>query len=73
MVATYAIDVGYVHSRLDNTGITEAGKKLLEEASKQSKSGVEVTFIPNIHLRRKLEKKTINRSNTMMQSKYATK
>jgi len=47
---------------LDNTGITEAGKKLLEEASKQSKSGVEVTFIPNIHLRRKLEKKTINQS-----------
>ena len=62
MIATYAIDVGYVHSRLDNTGITEAGKKLLEEASKQSKSAVEVTFIPNIHLRRKLEKKTINQS-----------
>ena len=48
--------------RLDNTGITEAGKKLLAEASKRSKSGVEVTYIPNIHLRRKLEEKTKNQS-----------
>ena len=64
MVATvsYAIDVGYLPSRLDNTGITAAGKKLLEEVSKHSKSSVEVTFIPNIHLRRKLEKKAINQS-----------
>lgn len=62
MAATYTIEIGYLPSRLDNTGITAAGKKLLEEASKQSKSSVEVTFIPNIHLRRKLEKKTINQS-----------
>ena len=62
MAATYMIEIGYLLFRLDNTGITVAGKKLLEEASKHSKSGVEVTFIPNIHLRRKLEKKTINQS-----------
>ena len=44
--------------RLDNTGITEAGKKLLEKASKLSRSGVEVTYVPNIHLWKKLEERT---------------
>jgi len=48
--------------RLENTKITETGKKCLEKASCLSRSTVEVTYTPNIHLQRRLENKTKDQS-----------
>jgi len=48
--------------RLENTKITKAGKECLKKASHLSRSSVEITYTPNIHLQRRLESKTKDQS-----------